>query len=126
MESARHTKLTLNGRPVLKVNEAGVTVRSGDSPILTLDEGLAGFADGAEEMDLTLRQAVPIGGYQIDWMGLARTHTTIRPGVIRAGKSWQLEGRVMEASDASKVGEGAYVNVTIKARIIGVTNTTGL
>lgn len=126
MESARHAKLTLNGRPVLRAGEIDWSIKSNDQPIMTLDEGLAGFSDGAEEFDLTLKQAVPLSGYQIDWMGLARTHTTVRPGLIHGGKSYQLEGRVMDASGSSKVNDASFVNVTIKAKIVAVTNTTGL
>lgn len=126
MESARHTKLLLNNRPVLKAGEVDWTIRSNDQAMYTLDEGLAGFSNGAEEIDIQLRQAIPLSGYQIDWPGLVRTHTTIRPTIIRAGKTYELEGRVMEASDSSKVNDGAFVSVTIKARIVAVTNTTGL
>lgn len=124
MESPRPAKLTLNGRPVLKTSEVDWSIKSNDSPIYTLDEGLSGFADGAEEFDLTMKQAIPSSGYQIDWMGLARTHTTIRPGLIYAGKAYALEGRVMEASGSSKVNDPGMVNVTIKARITAVTNVS--
>lgn len=126
MESARRAKLTLNDRPVLYASESDWSIKSNDQAIYTLDEGLAGFSDGAHEFDLTLKQAVPLSGYQIDWMGLCRTHTTIRPGLIHAGKTYKLEGRVMEASSGSKVNEPSMVNVTIKAKIVAVVNTPGL
>lgn len=126
MESARRAKLTLNDRPVLRTSEADWSIKSNDQAIYTLDEGLTGFSDGAEEFDLTLKQAVPLSGYQIDWLGLCRTHTTIRPGLIYAGKTYKLEGRVMEASGSSKVNEPSMINVTIKAKIVAVVNTPGL
>lgn len=119
-EYSKPAQLLLNDRPVLKIDETDATVTSRDNAVYTLESGLDGFSDGATEIDITLKQAIPLNGWQIDWVLLAATHTTIRPSIKLGGKRYDCEGRVMTARFGSKVNDPNKVDVSIKAKIVAI------
>lgn len=122
-EYSKPIVVLMGGRPVLKCNEKSFDVRSNDQPVYTQENGLDGFTDGATELDLTLKQAIPLSGYVIDWNYLMIAHATIRPTIQIANKSYECEGRVMNARTGGAVSRSNEVDVTIKARIVGVAST---
>lgn len=120
-EYSKPAQLLLNDRPVLKIDETDATVTSRDNAVYTLESGLDGFSDGAAEIDISLKQAIPLNGWIIDWPVLAASHTTIRPSIKLGGRRYDCEGRVMTARFSSKVNDANKVDVSIKAKIISVT-----
>lgn len=123
-EFSKPAQLLLNERPVLKCEEANASVKSGDSPVYTLEDGLAGFSDGAHEMEITLKQAIPQDGLQIDWIGLAVSHQTVRPKYVVGGRYYSCEGRVTSAAPSSKVNTANMVDVTLMCRVVAFGNAT--
>ncbi len=118
-EYSKPIKLLLGGVPVLKCNEKRFSVKSNDQPVYTDENGLDGFSDGAAELDLTLKQAVPLNGYVIAWNVLSLNHTTVRPTIQIANKSYECEGRVMSADTGGAVNKANEVDVSLKLRIVG-------
>lgn len=119
-EYSKPIKVLLGGVPVLKCNDKSFEVKSNDQPVYTDENGLDGFSDGATEVDITLKQAIPLNGYVIDWNALMINHTTIRPAVQIANKSYELEGRVMSARTGGAVNKANEVDVSLKARVVGI------
>jgi len=119
-EFSRPAVLLLGGVPVLKCDEKSMRVSSNDQPVYTQENGLDGFSDGAAEVDISLKQAIPQSGFVIDWNYLALTHTTVRPTFQIAGKSYELEGRVMTADTGGAVNRANKVDVALKCRVVGI------
>lgn len=119
-EYSKPAVLLLGGVPVLKCDEKSMRVASNDQPVYTQENGLDGFSDGAAEVDITLKQAIPLSEFVIDWNYLAINHTTVRPTFQIAGKSYELEGRVMTADTGSAVNRANKVDVSLKCRVVGI------
>lgn len=116
-EFSKSATMKLGGRPVLHCDSRSFAVKSGDSPVYTLEGGLAGFSDGAAEVTISWSQAIPVGGWQINWALLVLNHTTIKPRFEIGGKYFECEGRVMEASAASKVNDPNKVDGSFHGRV---------
>lgn len=123
-EFSKPCQVLFNQRPVLYSESADFDLESGDNEVFTLDDGLAGHSDGAARAKLTLRQAIPQGGYQIDWNALIISHTTIYPTVKIGGKSYSCRGRVMSAATGSKVNDANMVNVTMSLKVLSSVSDT--
>lgn len=119
-EFAKPAQVLLGGIPVLKAESSEMSCKSNDSPVYTLEDGLAGFSDGAHEFALSIKQAVPQSGFVIDWFVLIVNHTTVRPTFKIAGRAYEFEGRVMDARTGSKVNDPTMVDVSFTGRITGV------
>lgn len=112
-----------NGVPVLRATESDCEVRSNDNAVYELSNGLAGFSDGAEEMMINVQNSIPVGGIEIDWLSLARTHATIEIGFrvpTSPSRTYTARGRVMTASLRSSVNAAFALNMSFQGRIVSV------
>lgn len=116
-EFSKPATLKLGGRPVLHCDSRSFAVKSGDSPVYTLEDGLAGFSDGAAEVTISWSQAIPVNGWQIDWATLALTHATIKPRFEIGGRFFECEGRMMDVTAASKVNDPNKVDGSFHGRV---------
>lgn len=123
-EYSKPVQVLLNDRPVLKISESDVEVRSNDNEVLTLESGLDGHSDGAATLTANLTQGIPLSGFQINWMVLALNHTTIRPSFKIAGVRIDCEGRVMQAGFRSQVNDPNRSTVSFSGRVVSVTSDT--
>jgi hypothetical protein len=93
-------QLTLDGIPVLEIEDIKVTIKTNDNEVVTLVGGLQGFSNGANVQEINFSSAIPLAGFEIDYMELARLKRTKTWGVKIAGKVIKVRGRFMDVEVA--------------------------
>lgn len=63
--------LIYGGAPVLQCGSVELDFDSGNKDVDTMHLGRAGHSRGSKKYTLAVRSAVPLAGYEIDWIGLA-------------------------------------------------------
>ncbi len=90
--------LLYNGTPVLQASSVELSVDTGNNDVVTLHLGRAGHSPGAKKIQLSVENAVPLEGYEIDWIGLANSQAEVQLGLQTVqGKIYGLTGDVRTA-----------------------------
>lgn len=119
MELAKNVQVLDGTVPLLMVEEMSMEFRSNDNAVYTTALGLAGFSDGATEVMVTMRGAVPdasLGGLEVDWV--ARLHAAQPLTVVGGGRSTQLEGRVLSMTLSDSARNPMGWNISFHGRIV--------
>lgn len=100
-EYSKAAQLTLDGIPVLEIEEAEMGIKTNDNGVITLGGGLVGFSDGANVCEFSFKSAIPLAGREIDYFDLARKKVTKTWGMKMGGKSRKVRGRFMDVKESS-------------------------
>lgn len=108
----------MNGVQILTASESSFAVKSNDSPVYTLAEGLAGFSDGAAEVTISLQTPIKTTGIEVDWAGLILDHVTIDMSYNLGGREYVVRGRVLDANMDSAVNQPNKAAMSFHGRVI--------
>lgn len=117
-EYSRPFTIAYLGAALAEAESVEVNGSSNDKPVRTLRKGLAGFSNGAEEVALTIRNAIPLAGYERDFEDLCQLHVTVQFTVRKANVVDTYEGRVMSTAASSSVDAPNALNVTFSGKRI--------
>lgn len=118
MEYSRPFVIAYLGAALAEAESVEVNGSSNDKPVRTLRKGLAGFSNGAEEVGLTIRNAIPLTGYERDFEDLCQLHVTVQFTVRKANVVDSYEGRIMSTAASSSVDAPNALNVTFSGKRI--------
>lgn len=110
--------VTYQGAVVLFATSIKKGEESGDNPVKTNVLGLAGYSDGAEMASMSVGNAVPQGGYEIDWSALCRSHTTIDLGFVLGGQTTTIRGRLLTVETSTAPDAPNAVDFTFGGRVV--------
>lgn len=93
----------VNGVPLEEVTQIEATLDSGRTEIYTQTKGLAGWAEGAKMVTVTVTSAIPVGGPEVDTWALANSGevTTLQVGVGRG--DYAQAGKVINTNLSGSV-----------------------
>ena len=118
MDYSRPYTIAESGAALAEAESVEITINSNDKPVRTLLKGLAGFSDGAEDVGLTIRSALPRTGFERDFGAWAIAHRNVEFAVREANKISTFKGRILTVTSASTVDAPNAVNVTFQGRLL--------
>lgn len=96
--------LLYNGVPVLQCSSVELSIDTGNKDVDTMHLGRAGHSRGPKKIMLSVKNAVPLAGYEIDWIGLANAQLEVPLGLqTTLNKVYGLIGDVRTARYGSGV-----------------------
>ena len=119
IEYAGPATITFNGRPLVEVESIQIRRVSNARAVKTLAKGLAGRTKGAPEYTLTMRNAVPITGYEVPWNDLIESQDIVQIGVRKAGIEEIWDVWAEDGDDGSEIDTPQTQGVTLHGRRIG-------
>jgi len=103
-EYSKPYTLVHEGAALAEAQSIEVSYNSNDKPVKTMLKGLSGFSDGAEEVSLNVRNAVPLAGFEVDFAGVfCMKHRTLAFTVREANAVTTFEGRIISVTSGSGV-----------------------
>lgn len=117
-EYSRPYSIFLDGAPLAEAENCEVNYASGDNPVRTLAKGLAGFSDGAEEVSLRFRNAIPLRGMEKDFAAICMGHQTVQFTVKEANAVSTFEGRLMTVGSSSAVNTPNGQDVAFQGKML--------
>lgn len=85
------------GRPVLQASSAEFDVQTDNKDVVTLRLGRAGHSPGARKVSLQVSNAIPLAGFEVDWVGLANAQAEVQIGFRVANKTYECTGDIRGA-----------------------------
>lgn len=117
-EMSKGFVVRIDGIDLAYYSEVTQETTSEDKPVKTIPLGLAGFSDGAEMSNVTLKSAVPIEGREQDFKEFCRLHVTKTFSVRGAGKTVSVRGRFMSVRETSGVDNPNEVDIQFSGKIL--------
>ncbi len=117
-EYSKPFTVILQGQPLAEVSQITTKTDSGDKPVMTLAQGLAGFSDGPAQCELTGKSALPLAGFEADFAELCMLHVTRQFQIRLANKILTVKGRFMSVTESSSVENPNEVDFTFHGRIV--------
>lgn len=118
MEYSRPFTIAFLGAALAEAESVEANGSSNDKPVRTLRKGLAGFSNGAEEVGLTIRNAIPLTGFERDFEDMCQLHRTVQFTVQKANVIDTYEGRILSTVSSSSVDAPNALNVTFSGKRI--------
>lgn len=109
------------GRPVLQANTVSMDVQTDNKDVNTLLLGRAGHSAGSKKIQLSVNSAIPLGGLEFDWVGVANAQQEVSLAFKLANKTYNCTGDVRsvkldtsteKANEVSFEFHGIIVNIT--------------
>lgn len=107
-----------NGQALTEATEVDFEEESNDKAVDTILKGRSGYSSGPETCKLTLKSAVPLKGYEVNFHALCRLHKTVRVRYRMAGLERTVEGRIMTVKSSYGVGGAAALDVSIDGKVV--------
>ncbi len=118
-EYSKAAQFTLDGIPVLELEEGEFGIKTNDNAVVTLSGGLVGFSDGANMCEISFKSAIPLAGREIDYVDLARRKVTKTWGMKMGGQSRKVRGRFMDVKEASSPNAPNAISGSFSGRFVG-------
>ena len=109
----------LDGTLIAQSNDIEWDEDSGDSPVFTSAEGLAGHSDGAAVFNASFQSAIPAAGFEHDFLRMVRNHETHNFELRIANKQYIARGRFTKASGKTAVNAPNSLSVTFNGKLVG-------
>jgi len=75
-----------NGRPFVEIEECSISRASHSTTVRTLALGTAGRTKGSPEYQIKCKSAVPLAGYENNWLDLIESQDIVTIGIRAAGR----------------------------------------
>ncbi len=114
--------LFYNGVPVLECQHVDLDVQTNNKSVHTMHKGRAGHSRGSKEIQLMVKNAVPLDGYEIDWISLANLQDEVELGLQTVvGKIYGMVGDVRDAKYTSSTEQPNELAITYSGIIVSET-----
>lgn len=110
------------GRPALEADNVRFQLQTNNKGVFTR-KGYAGHTKGPKTHSLSVANALPSTGPEVDWMGIASAQEVVTLAVKFANKTYTLEGQIAdcEYNDGGSQGEAIKLSFNFTGRQISVT-----
>jgi hypothetical protein len=105
---------------LLEVETAEFSFESGNNDVLTLAKGRAGHSRGAAKAMLSVTNAIPAAGPEVDWVAVAAAGLAVALGFRMAGRVYQMTGDVRDARITTDAQGANRYSFTYHASLDGV------
>ncbi len=111
------------GRPVLEADSIRLQLATNNKPVYTGRKGYAGHTKGQKTHTMSVSNALPSTGPEVDWMAVANAQDVITLAVKFANKTYTLEGQVSECdyNDGGAQGEAIKLSFSFTGKLVSVT-----
>lgn len=82
------------GVPVLQATSITYNVETDNKDVNTLSLGRAGFSAGPRKVQVSVDNAIPAAGMELDWPGIAEAQEQVSLGFVIAGVTRNAQGDV--------------------------------
>ena len=110
--------IQLNGRTLAEATKISVTVKSQDSLVVTMIKGATGFSDGPGITEASIESAVPLKGYEADFVEAVRSKQTVKLVTMSGGRRHQTEGRITESSWSNQVDSPTLLTASFQGKML--------
>jgi hypothetical protein len=115
-------RLTYNGVDVLQSESVELSVDTGNKDVDTMHLGRAGHSRGSKKIMLSVKNAIPIEGFEIDWISLANEGLEVQLGLrIGLTKSYGFIGDIRTARLGSGVDGTNELSFEYHGKIVAET-----
>lgn len=90
-----------------------VSFNTNNQPVVTMAKGFSGVTPGAGQTDVTINEAIPRAGFEIDFYKRAKDRSAVKITGWRGAKKMQLEGFIMSISEKHGVNQNASATITL-------------
>jgi hypothetical protein len=108
-------------RPVLQATTSRFRIETGNNDVTTMALGRAGHSKGPKKVVMEVENAIPQGGFEIDWIGLANAQEEVPLGFKIAGKTYECVGDIRGADVQSGTDGANRVSWEFHGRIVSET-----
>jgi hypothetical protein len=108
--------LVYQGRPLTQTGQVRVNFASNDHEVRTLLLGLEGFSNGAEEVSIEFKNAIPLAGREVDFAAVLLGHADVDFQFVLAGTTLTATGRILTVGESTEVDNPNAQDVTFKGR----------
>ncbi len=115
--------LFYRGLPVLEADSIRLQLATNNKPVYTGRKGYSGHTKGPKTYSLTVSNALPSTGPEVDWMGIANAQNVVELAVKFANKTYSLEGNVSECdyNDGGAQGEAIKISFSFTGKLVSTT-----
>ena len=106
------------GVPVLQSSSVNYQVMTDNKDVNTLVLGRAGHSKGPKKVQIQVDNAIPQGGMEIDWPGIAAAQVEISLSFKIANKTYNCVGDVRELDIKSTVDSPNSLSFTFHGRLV--------
>jgi hypothetical protein len=110
--------LFYNSVPVLQAQSVRLKISTNNKSVHTLHLGRAGHSRGSKEIELTVDNAAPEEGLEVDWELLADAQEEVALGVRFAGTTYECIGDLRDVDMGSSTDDANKVSFTYSAIIV--------
>lgn len=110
------------GRPVLEADSVALSLATNNKSVFTR-KGYSGHTKGPKVYSLSVDNALPSTGPEVDWMAIGAAQDVITLAVKYANKTYTLEGQISECStkDGGSQGEAIKISFSFTGKLVSVT-----
>lgn len=98
MEFSKPGYIVVGTTPLMYAESVTMNANSDDKKVNTLLQGMTGFSDGAQFVEIDVKNAIPLSGYEYDATFITLSHATQTLSFNVAGVSTTVVGRMMNAT----------------------------
>lgn len=102
----------LDGILLAEAPDFEVSYNTNNQPVVTMAKGFSGITPGAGQADVTINEAIPRAGMELDFYKRAKERTPIKITGWRGSKKMQLEGFIMTIAEKHGVNSNASATIT--------------
>jgi len=97
-----------NGVPVLQAGSVTYNVETDNKDVNTLLLGRAGFSAGPKKVQISVENAIPASGMELNWPAIAEAQAQVSLGFVLAGTTYNATGdvRSVRASTSTENANG--------------------
>jgi hypothetical protein len=102
---------------VLEASHAEIKFETNNKDVDTMRKGRAGHSRGAQKCTITVKNAIPQAGAEIDWAGIARAQLEVELGFRIAGKTYECVGDVRDVTVTSGTEQPNDLSFTYHGKV---------
>jgi hypothetical protein len=107
-----------NSRTVLQSQSVGFQVQTDNKDVMTLAGGRVGHSRGAKKVQVSVDNAIPELGFEIDWVGIANAQLEINLSFRIATKTYNCRGDIRDAEWRTDVDATNKLSFTFHGIIV--------
>lgn len=100
----------VRGVVVLQASKIEFKFNPNNKSVMTLMLERAGHSTGPKEVEVSVENAIPQAGMEVDWFGLSAAGQEIALDFVLAGKTYACRGDLRDVSASTDVGSPNGVN----------------
>lgn len=108
-------EVQLDNSTLAEATSLSVSNNSGNTDVVTMKKGLAGFSKGAPGAEIQVSNAVPKAGMEADFVEKCVAGTFVKVTHLLAGKRYTYSGWIQDTSSEQGVDSTASMSFTVRA-----------